>query len=156
MNEDPAVLFDQAIVLLQTGQPDIALPIAQRALDLSSTGSSNVLIGLNVLGEIYVELGEIDAAREHFTRAVTLDPNGEIPESEGGGAEKFLWLAQLSEEGGADSVRWYEKGVSILRRSIQDLERKSDSDKNAELEEHKKKLAHALCAVVEIYMTDLS
>ncbi|KAK2791127.1 hypothetical protein FQN52_005083 [Onygenales sp. PD_12] len=153
MNEDPQILFDQATVLLQTGQPEAALPIAQRGFDIAPAGSRNVLVGLNLIGEIFVELGEIDAAREHFTRAVSLDPNGEIPESEGGGAEKFLWLAQLSETGGSDSVGWFEKGVASLRRSIQLLEQNGDAD---EALEQKKKLAHALCGVVEIYMTDLS
>ncbi|OJD14797.1 hypothetical protein AJ78_04885 [Emergomyces pasteurianus Ep9510] len=156
MNQDSAILFDQATVLLQTGQPEAALPLAQRGLDIASTGSSNVLLGLNLIGEIYVELGEIDAAREHFMRAVALDPNGERPESEGGGAEKFLWLAQLSETGGNDSVNWFEKGVASLRRNIQSLEKSRSSDDALAVQEQKKKLAHALCGVVEIYMTDLS
>ncbi|EEQ90459.2 hypothetical protein RJZ56_006815 [Blastomyces dermatitidis] len=156
MIEDPAIFFDQATVLLQTGQPEAALPLAQRGLDIASTGSSNVLLGLNLIGEIYVELGEIDAAREHFMRAVALDPNGEISESEGGGAEKFLWLAQLNEAGGKDSVNWFEKGVATLRRNIQSLEQSSKTDDALAAQEKKKKLAHALCGVVEIYMTDLS
>ncbi|KLJ08215.1 NAD-dependent histone deacetylase SIR2 [Blastomyces silverae] len=156
MNEDPAIFFDQATVLLQTGQPEAALPLAQRGLDVASTGSPNVLLGLNLIGEIYVELGEIDAAREHFMRAVALDPNGEISDSEGGGAEKFLWLAQLSESGGKDSVNWFEKGVATLRRNILSLEQSSKPDDALVVQEQKKKLAHALCGVVEIYMTDLS
>ncbi|PGH18561.1 hypothetical protein AJ79_00340 [Helicocarpus griseus UAMH5409] len=156
MNEDPAILYDQATTLLQTGHAEAALPLAQRGFDAASTGSPNVLRGLNLIGEIYVELGEIDAAREHFTRAVALDPNGEVPESEGGGAEKFLWLAQLSEAGGNDSVNWFEKGVATLRRNIQLLEQSGKADDALAAQEEKKKLAHALCGVVEIYMTDLS
>ncbi|OAX84133.1 hypothetical protein ACJ72_01499 [Emergomyces africanus] len=156
MNQDPAILFDQATVLLQTGQPEVALPLAQRGLDNASAGSPNVLLGLNLIGEIYVELGEIEAAREHFMRAVALDPNGENPEPEGGGAEKFLWLAQLSETGGNDSVSWFEKGVTSLRRNIQTLEQSRSPDDALAAQEQKKKLAHALCGVVEIYMTDLS
>ncbi|EER39867.1 TPR domain-containing protein [Histoplasma capsulatum var. duboisii H88] len=156
MNEDPAIFFDQATIFLQTGQPEAALPLAQRGLDIASAGSPAVLTGLNLIGEIYVELGEINAARQQFMQAVALDPNGEIPESEGGGAEKFLWLAQLSETGGKDSVSWFEKGVASLRRNIQSLEQNRKLDDGLAAQEQKKKLAHALCGVVEIYMTDLS
>lgn len=151
--EDPSTLLDQATILLQTGQPDAGLSLVERALETAPAGTPVALQALNLVAEIYVELGEIETAREHFMRAVVLDPEGEIPESEGGGAEKFLWLAQLSEEGGADSVRWFERGVTVLRREIQSLEQSGSAEDTAE---KKKKLANALCGVVEIYMTDLS
>ncbi|KAM5453857.1 hypothetical protein MaudCBS49596_002481 [Microsporum audouinii] len=154
--EDPQTLFEQATVLLQTGQPDEALPLVERALNSISSDSPKYLIGLNLIGEIYVELGEIDAAREKFLRAVELDPEGEIDETIDGGAEKFLWLAQLSEEGGKDSVRWFERGVGALKRNLQSLEGKDDDVAEEIREGFKKRLAHALCGVVEIYMTDLS
>ncbi|EAW24926.1 ACL4 family protein [Aspergillus fischeri NRRL 181] len=156
MTEDPATLLEQAVVLLQTGQADAALAAAQQAFNSAPANSPTQLSALNTIGEIYVELGDINAARECFLRVVELDPNGTIPESEGGGAEKFLWLAQLSEAGGKDSVQWFEKGVSALRTIIQQLEEKQDPQTAAELAEKKKKMANALCGVAEIYMTDLS
>ncbi|GIJ81858.1 hypothetical protein Asppvi_000361 [Aspergillus pseudoviridinutans] len=156
MNEDPATLLEQAVVLLQTGQADAALAAAQQAFSSAPANSPSQLSALNTIGEIYVELGDINAARECFLRAVELDPNGTIPEPDGGGAEKFLWLAQLSEAGGKDSVQWFEKGVSALRTIIQQLEEKQDPQAAAELAEKKKKMANALCGVAEIYMTDLS
>ncbi|KAF3481461.1 uncharacterized protein GIQ15_04220 [Arthroderma uncinatum] len=154
--EDPQVLFERATILLQTGQPDEALPLVERALNNISSDSPKYLIGLNLIGEIYVELGEVDLAREKFLRAVELDPEGEIDETIDGAAEKFLWLAQLSEEGGKDSVRWFERGVGALKRNLQSLEGKSDETAEEIREGFKKRLAHALCGVVEIYMTDLS
>ncbi|GAB1192177.1 hypothetical protein APSETT444_001362 [Aspergillus pseudonomiae] len=156
MNEDPSKLLEQATTLLQTGQPDVALPVAQQALELAPANSPAQLSALNIVAEIYVELGEIDVARQHFMRAVELDPTGAIPESQGGGAEKFMWLAQLSELGGKDSVQWFEKGVSCLRQVIQQLEQNPGPAEAIELEEKKRKMANALCAVAEIYMTDLS
>ncbi|OGM49058.1 NAD-dependent histone deacetylase SIR2 [Aspergillus bombycis] len=156
MNEDPSKLLEQATTLLQTGQPDVALPVAQQALELAPANSPAQLSALNIVAEIYVELGEIDVARQHFMRAVELDPTGAIPESQGGGAEKFMWLAQLSELGGKDSVQWFEKGVSCLRQVIQQLEQSPGPAEAIELEEKKRKMANALCAVAEIYMTDLS
>ncbi|KAI1966694.1 hypothetical protein LOZ58_000182 [Ophidiomyces ophidiicola] len=154
--EDPSILFEQAIALLQIGQPDEALLLVERGLEIAPPASPNNLIGLNLVGEVYVELGDIDAARKHFLEAVELDPEGTKPEYQGGGAEKFLWLAQLSEEGGKDSVHWFERGVSVLRHNIQTLEENGKSASSENLEEQKRKLANALCGVIEIYMTDLS
>ncbi|EEP80525.1 hypothetical protein UREG_05367 [Uncinocarpus reesii 1704] len=156
MTEDPSTLYEQAIALLQTGQPEEALALVERGLSIAPPASSNTLIGLNLAGELYVQLGDIDTAREHFLRAVTLDADGVKPESQGGGAEKFLWLAQLSEEGGHDSVRWFERGVGVLRQNIQALEASNSEGVAEELQEKKQKLANALCGVIEIYMTDLS
>ena len=77
--------------------------------------------------------------------------------------EKFLWLAQLSEEGGEESVRWFERGVEVLRREIGDLEERLGGVKGVgreeieeALEEKRRKIAGALCGIVEVYMTDLS
>ncbi|KAL8644214.1 MAG: hypothetical protein Q9210_007367 [Variospora velana] len=147
-------LLAKASVLLQTSQPDEALSCASRALsklkseDADST--ARALPTLLLLAEIQLELGDADAARNAFLRAVSLDPKGSIDESQGGGAEKFLWLAQLSEEGGHDSVSWFEKGIMVLRNELA-------SKRDLEVQAHKRrKLAAALCGVVEIYMTDLS
>jgi tetratricopeptide (TPR) repeat protein len=156
MSQDPSALLDQATILLQTGRVDEALATAQEVLDLAAGNASAQLQAVNLLGEINVELGEIDTAREYFLSAVQQDPNGSIPEAEGGGAEKFLWLAQLSEQGGADSVQWFEKGVSSLRQTLQQLEGKTSAEDVANATEKKTKMANALCAVAEIYMTDLS
>ena len=156
MSQGPSALLDQATILLQTGRVDEALATAQEALDLAAGNASAQLQAVNLLGEINVELGEIDTAREYFLGAVQQDPNGSIPEAEGGGAEKFLWLAQLSEQGGADSVQWFEKGVSALRQNLQQMEGKTSAEDIANATEKKTKMANALCAVAETYMTDLS
>ncbi|KAG9244138.1 hypothetical protein BJ878DRAFT_422001 [Calycina marina] len=132
-----------------------AVKPAQEALDQSSV--TDALPALELLGEIHVELGAIDEARDFFLKAAKVD-------SEAGGeglsygAENFLWLAQLSAEGGNDSVQWYERGAARLRAQIQALElvkSKTDAVKS-EIEERRKKLSVALCGVVEVYMTDLS
>lgn len=156
MAENASELLEKATILLQTGQADSALPLAQRVLEISEENSPHTLPAINLVAEIYVELGEIDDARQTFLHAVQLDPDGTRPESQGGGAEKFLWLAQLSEQGGADSVAWYEKGVGALRHIIQSLEQDGQPENASLLDEKKKKLAVALCGVVELYMTDLS
>lgn len=162
-NELPEQLYEAALTLVEQSQPDEALRKAKQLwAQIQNGGVSQTLPALNLLGEISVELGAVDAAREYFQEAVTLDPNGKVPESMGGGAEKFLWLAQLCEAGGKESVEWFERGIAALQVEIAALdagEATAGSNEDALLlmrVEKKKKLANALCGIVEIYMTDLS
>ncbi|MCJ1330370.1 hypothetical protein MMC10_007053 [Thelotrema lepadinum] len=153
----PYALLAEASESLQLGNPQSALPHAQQALAaLTSPGPVNsiALPTLNLLGQINVELGDIDLARQAFETAVSLDPDGNLPEDEGGGAEKFLWLAQLSEEGGQDSIDWFDKGAAALERELASLQ--DQGVKNEELLERRAKLASSLCGMVEVWMTDLS
>lgn len=163
----PTDLLKQATTFLQTGQPVSALPLAEKALFVLESNSSSppttALPALTLLGEIHLEIGTPAVATTYFLRAVDLDPNGLIPEALGGGAEKFLWLAQLSEEGGEESVRWFERGLAVLRREMGELEEQLVKAMGAErqeieetLEEKRRKIAGALCGIVEVYMTDLS
>jgi tetratricopeptide (TPR) repeat protein len=152
----PDELLAQAALLLQTSQPEEALVAARRALNVLQPTSKPTLAALpalNLLGEINVELGEPEAAREAFTVAILLDPEGVND-----GAEKFLWLAQLNEDGGAESVRWFEKGIEVLKREVDALEGKmvKKGDVTEALEEKKLKIANSLCGIAEVYMTDLS
>lgn len=155
----PEQLLEEAAQLLERSQPDAALELATNALvqlksRLTEDNLSTCLPALNLLGEINVELGDVEAAREYFEQAAQIDEDGLIPEDQGGGAEKFLWLAQLSEEGGADSVQWFEKGAEVLRNDVVSVLEAGGAKKL--LEEKKAKLATALCAIAEVYMTDLS
>ncbi|KAF2199877.1 hypothetical protein GQ43DRAFT_419293 [Delitschia confertaspora ATCC 74209] len=152
----PEALLTEAVALLQTSQPEDALVLAQRALSLlQKTSEPNLAIlpALNILGEIHVELGDPEVARENFLTAVSLDPEGK----EGDAAEKFLWLAQLCEEGGSESVKWFAKGIDVLKREIAELESKGNRPAVAEaIAEKKQRIASALCGIAEVYMTDLS
>jgi tetratricopeptide (TPR) repeat protein len=151
-------LLAEATSTLQQGNIAGAVKPAKRALSLFSPESAEALPALNLLGQIHVELGDISVARQYFMEAAAIDEEGRIGEELGGGAEKFFWLAQLSEEGGQDSVDWFEKGATCLRLQIQELlDRKElNADTEATIEEKRRKLAVALCGVVEVYMTDLS
>lgn len=150
----PTDLLLLATASLQQGAIEDAVKPAKAALVQLDSSKLEALPALNLLGEIHVELGSISKARGYFQAAAALDPTCSLPD----GAEKFLWLAQLSEEGGHDSVGWYEKGAQSLRAQIQVLldMRKRGADEESELEEKQRKLAAALCGVVEVYMTDLS
>ncbi|KAI0012918.1 TPR-like protein [Xylariaceae sp. FL0662B] len=154
----PQVLVKAAEYQLSEGNVQDATTLAEKALDQSATGSDDALSALNLLGQINVETGEFEAARGFFLRAAAIDEDGSKDEAAGGGPEKFLCLAQLSEDGGKDSVGWFEKGAAALKKQILALEetrRKSD-EQVMRLDELKKKLAMTLCSVAEVYMTDLS
>lgn len=157
---NPQELIIEANTFLNHGDPEAALPLALRALNLTKaklsleSSPAAFLPALNLLAEANVDLGETDAARNYFLQAVDLDPEGKIADEAGGGAEKFLWLAQLCEEGGEESVRWFERGAAVLRKDIATEEKPSGNPER--LEEKKKKLAGVLCGIIEVYMTDLS
>lgn len=167
-------LYAAAISSLEISDLPQALKHAEQLLAAAdpdlTTGKSGAipksiaLPALNLLGEICVELGEQERATQYFLLAVNADPDGTIPDEAGGGAEKFLWLAQLSEEGGADSVKWFQKGVAALKTQVAALEANSSAsngametgDRDIAVLEKRAKIATALCGVSEIYMTDLS
>ncbi|CCU74601.1 unnamed protein product [Blumeria hordei] len=154
----PHSLILEAEKYLQQGDLESAIPVAKRALSLVNTGTVESLPSLNLLGQIYVEHGDIDLARKYFTQAAEIDKDGTISEELGGGADKFLWLAQLSEEGGHDSMQWFEKGATSLRRQLQEPLGNKPASLNVEMNraEISRKLAVCLCSMVEVHMTDLS
>ena len=97
--ETPEQLYAQAITHLETSDPEAALNTAEKLLALlPPSNPSLALPALNLLGDINVELGQPGEARAYFLKAAAIDPDGSIPEALGGGAEKFLWLAQLCEQ----------------------------------------------------------
>jgi predicted Zn-dependent protease len=160
--DTPEELYATALNLVEQSQPNEALQNAQKLWRrVQDRGISEQLPALNLLGEINVELGEVEIAKGFFEKAVALDPEGKVPETMGGGAEKFLWLAQLCDEGGMQSVQWFEKGAKALQAEIEALEAGGSAgmDEGTLLlmrMEKKRKLANALCGIVEVYMTDLS
>lgn len=163
-------LLAEATALLEQGDATGAVSTARAALEAAlENDDTRACAAHMLLGEINVELGEIDTARSHFLEAARLDEDGSLSEELGGGPEKFNWLAQLSEEGGADSVSWFERAAACLRAQIQVLGTAADEARRKgsahgtavkEIEdavsEKKKKLSETLCAVAEVYMTDLS
>ncbi|KAK3383897.1 hypothetical protein B0T24DRAFT_67462 [Lasiosphaeria ovina] len=155
-------LLANATAMLEVGDAEGAVKAARAAYEHIGDGGQQAGAALTLLGQINIELGEIDRARKYLMSAAKVDEAGTLPEELGGGPDKFLWLAQLSEEGGQDSVSWYERGAAVLRTQIQTLGDALDSlpltrhEQNAVIAEKRRKLADTLCAVTEVYMTDLS
>ncbi|KAG5922435.1 hypothetical protein E4U61_005174 [Claviceps capensis] len=156
--QTPATLLSDADTQFEVGNLDAAIVLASKALEETGSGGDFELRALNSLGTLLVESGDIEEGRTYFERAVALDSDGMTDEKIGGGPEKFLFLAQLSEEGGQDSVHWFERGASTLRKQIQNLTSlpSRTPDQETSLLEKQQKLGGVLCAVAEVYMTDLS
>ncbi|KAI9819744.1 MAG: hypothetical protein M1826_001097 [Phylliscum demangeonii] len=158
--ETADLLLAQARTLLQRSEPNEAHRIASRALALLEPDQASSIPALHLLGEANVELGDLDAARDFFLRAVRIDPDGRLPAELGVGAETFLWMAQLCEDGGTASVRWYEKGAKALQDDIARLEEErstASAERGVPGADAKRcQLAQALCGAAEVYMTDLS
>ncbi|ETI22162.1 hypothetical protein G647_06235 [Cladophialophora carrionii CBS 160.54] len=174
-------LLTEAAELLEQSQPELALPLAEEALQrleadrrrqkpssqegdetdieellsLAAQGQPTLPTALVLTAEIHVALGDVDPARRNFTRATQMDKDGALIS-----AEPWLWLAQLCEEGGRESIRYFEQACEVLRNEIDVLEEavSGDGETGARkvLDEKKAKLADALCAMAEVYMTDLS
>ncbi|RPA75407.1 hypothetical protein BJ508DRAFT_418150 [Ascobolus immersus RN42] len=150
--QDITAALAEATTLLATS-PTTALA---KLHDILTTNPTS-LPALELAAEISVETGDLPTARSLFLRSVELDPTG-LPESSGGsGPEKFLFLAQLSEHGGLEAVSWYERGLEALRRLNVEYENKpvKTAEDHKRGREVKRKIISALCALVEIYMTDL-
>ena len=113
----PATLLSDAETQLNVGSVDDAISLALQALESTGSGGDFELRALNLLGVLHVESGDIEEAREYFLRAIKLDEDGTVDEKIGGGPEKFLFLAQLSEDGGQDSVQWFDRGATAHNTS---------------------------------------
>ncbi|KAL2430507.1 putative assembly chaperone of rpl4 [Exophiala dermatitidis] len=169
-------LLTEAAQLLEQAQPERALPLAEEALrrleserptqsngqdadidallQLAAEGKPTLPAALTLTAEIQLALGDVDAARRSFTRVTQLDPDGALVS-----AEPWLELAQLCEDGGHESIAHFEKATEVLRNEIEVLEDDEAKalDQTAKvLDEKRAKLANALCAMAEVYMTDLS
>ncbi|EHY55890.1 hypothetical protein HRR83_006726 [Exophiala dermatitidis] len=169
-------LLTEAAELLEQAQPERALPLAEEALrrleserppqsngqdadidallQLAAEGKPTLPAALTLTAEIQLALGDIDAARKSFTRVTQLDPDGALVS-----AEPWLELAQICEDGGHESIAHFERATEVLRNEIEvleDDEAKALGQTAKVLDEKRAKLANALCAMAEVYMTDLS
>ena len=158
-------LLTEATTLLEQSQPDGAIPIVEEALRRLEAerqarnqeeyvpAQVTVPAVLVLAGETHMSIGHTLQAQSHFKRATKLDPDGSIVS-----ADPWLWLAQLSDTGGNDSISNYTQAIIILRREVGVLQ--DQSIRNEDLEDvvqgKRIKLAEALCSMTEVYMTDLS
>lgn len=135
-------LLDAAVRCVDQLALDEALRHYQRILQLEP----NNVAALDGLGEMSMQLGDVNSARQAFEQSVKLSPAGN--------AGRYMYLGQMHQ--GRDALRWFECGVHWLRKERNAVEHASGSRK--ELQEQwvasSHALATALCSVAEMYLTD--
>ena len=144
------VLINQAREALFSLDYESARSIVHTALNQDS----NHLGVLSLAGEIYVELDDYDTAREIFTRGAQLDESGEEHGVEEEPWVKYLWLAQLSEVGGHESLKMFEKGAKKLQAASKMLSSGSNSNQDQD-QDLADRLASVYSSIAELYMRDL-
>ncbi|KAG2178280.1 hypothetical protein INT44_001430 [Umbelopsis vinacea] len=114
---------------------DTAYAFCKRALELDN---DHVEL-LEITGLVEVELGDLWNAREHYAKAVQLQPES--------GFEKYMCLGQLSGE--LDAIQCFQKGVELMEK-----QKKTYDPVSQEAITLGNKIASALCSMTEIYLTD--
>jgi len=139
-------LMSRSRAALEEGDLQTAHDLAFRTCSLLPNDSPNVH-PLELLGEIQIELGEFERARECFLEAVRRREGVAAETFELGEEGKFLWLGQLSTE--EDAEKWYLKGVEMLQHI---LERTREEEHRRRIRE---KVCDVYCSIVELFLTDL-
>ncbi|KAF7503368.1 hypothetical protein GJ744_003932 [Endocarpon pusillum] len=136
--ETPEQLYSKASDLFLQLQIDKALSVAQRSLDkfleVYPNNPRASYPTLLLLGQIYLALGDVGLSREHYFKAT-----------------------ELSEVGGEESIKWFEKACAILRRALRELEEQHGIEEAEDaIIDTRRQLGETLCSMTEVYMTDLS
>ncbi|GBB89903.1 hypothetical protein RclHR1_16750002 [Rhizophagus clarus] len=145
--------------LIDTCDYQLALQFSKKALSLEQ---DNLQV-LEILGMIEIELGMFDEAREHFSKAISINPNN--------GYSKYMYMGQLS--CGLEAISHFQNGVNLMiseydnlskstlstkttttSSSLQDLQDDDESNKQNQLNQLNRKISNALCSMTEIYLTD--
>ncbi|KAJ3384287.1 hypothetical protein HDU84_003054 [Entophlyctis sp. JEL0112] len=139
----PAEVIVRAQAILDGGDPAAARELLVAHADTVQDSPD----ALELLALCELDLLNETAAAQCLRRAIALNPARLSPAA-------FMSLAQLSE--GPEALRLYERGISGLQDEADVLAPDADHDPiiAEELASIRRKMALALCAMTEIYMTD--
>ena len=122
-----------------------AISLYQRALEANPDN----LVAIDALGELLLEVGDVDSAVEMFHRSIRQAPDSN--------ASKYMYLGQVNE--GAAAVECFERGIGILEREMKSLETGPDASvANSETDEQligfRRGLCSGHCAIAEVLLPD--
>lgn len=116
-------------------EPDKAQELYERALELEPNNAQV----LDEFGAFLCDVsGDVDRARQLLGKSRDMFPEN--------GAEKYLYLAQISE--GTEALQNTKKGIRLLEDTM-------SSSTGEERPKKRQKVATAYAAIAELYMTDL-
>jgi len=127
---DVSDLLDKVEEYVENFNYDIALQFAEKAHTLEP---SNTKV-LEIMGNIYAEIGKADSAKQYFMKAVNLQPKV--------GHVKYLYLGQLSE--GAQAIEFYNEALNIMNSVV------TENDTGV----GKRDISNVYCSLAELHMTD--
>ncbi|XP_067862840.1 uncharacterized protein si:dkey-12j5.1 isoform X2 [Heptranchias perlo] len=137
-------LLEKAEECMDNFNFELAQMFCQRALDLEP----NNLTILDMMGNIFAELGNSDKAKEVFQQAVVLSPDE--------GYAKYMYLGQI--HCGQEAVQYFNKGIELMIKNYQKQKEMATqaaacAPDNAEVTPQN--ISTAFCSLAEIFLTDL-
>ena len=139
-------ILQQSRTALEEGEFQLAHDLASKACSLLPTDSTNTT-PIELLGEISIELENLEPALQCFAEAIRRRENVDPHSFELGEEGKFLWMGQLDE--GDQAEKWYLKGVDVL---LHLLEKTTEDDQRKRIGD---KLCSTYCSLIELFLTDL-
>jgi tetratricopeptide (TPR) repeat protein len=134
-----AALLDKGLQLLAGGQEELAVKFFRKGLEVEPRN----LELLKALGETLMEMGQPEEAKAVFRRSLEVEP---------GDYSLSMYLGQL--EQGKEALAHYERGIQALRTQVvaAEVAGEAGAEEAAALG---RELSCALCALAELYMSDL-
>ncbi|KAG8469790.1 hypothetical protein KFE25_006245 [Diacronema lutheri] len=145
---DVGALIERAERCVDTFELPLALKFYERALAFEPDNCAL----LDATGELLLRLGEAERAVAVLEKSVSLAPNANFA--------AYLNLGQL--QSGTAAVQRFEQGVELLRARERALRKRAAKVKamagveaRDELSVVQQQICSALCAIAEVYLTDL-
>lgn len=138
-------LLEKTTECIENFDFSMARVFCQRALDIEP---ANLTI-LDMLGNIYAELGDAEKAKQVFLKAVELCPEE--------GHSKYMYLGQIHT--GIEAVQYFSKGIELMLNAMDKHANEACAFGAAafpsECDVTTKDVSVAFCSIAEIFFTDL-